>query len=141
RENYVFTGFHKAEREVMQQKAQTEPQLAMTTGTGHSLVELLLPDENRKRVAPPPSRSWAVIKGKRFEVKQDGAPLANPGDLALSPDANSLVTILPIRQVPPSWETLFPPPFASYPFRIRRDEPAHQYVRIDLKTGSIQSLT
>src|SRR5207249_7578506 len=39
RENYVYTAFHEAEREVMQQKAQTEPQLATTIGTGHSRSE------------------------------------------------------------------------------------------------------
>src|SRR5438552_1758082 len=141
RENYVYTAFQKAEGEVTQQKAQTEPQPATTIGTGHSLLELLLPDEFGKSLSPPPSGLWAVIKGKRFEVKQDGAPLANPEDLALSPDASSLVTILPVREVPPSWGTLYPPPHPSMPFRIRRDEPAHQYVRIDLKTGAIQSLT
>ncbi len=140
RENYVYTAFHKTEREVMQQKTQTEPQLTTTIGTGHSLLELLLPDEIGKRV-PPPSGLWAVIKGKRFEVKLDGAPLANPGDLALSPDASSLVTILPVREVPPSWEALYPPPHPLMPFRIRRDKPARQYVRINLKAGSMQSLT
>ena len=141
RKNYVYTAVHKAGREIMQQKAQTEPQLASTIGTGHSLFELLLPDEIGKYWPPPPSGLWAVIKGKRFEVKQDGAPLVDPGDLALSPDASSLVTILPVREVPPSWETLYLPPYLSMPFRIRRGEPAHHYVRIDLKTGSIQSLT
>jgi dipeptidyl aminopeptidase/acylaminoacyl peptidase len=141
RENYVYTAVHKADREIVRQKAQTESQPATTIGTGHSLPELLLPDEFEKRVAPPPSSLWAVIKGKRFEVKQDGAPLANAEDLALSPDASSLVTILQVREVPPSWETLYLPPYPSMPFRIRRGEPAHQYVKIDLKTGSIQSLT
>ena len=139
RENYVYIAFHKAEREVMQQKAQTALQLATTIGTGHSLPELLLPDD--KEEATPSGHLWAVIKGKSFEVKQADAPLAIPGDLALSPDANSLVAILPVRDVPPSWETLYPPPYPSMPIRIRGGEPAHQYVRIDLKTGSLQSLT
>jgi hypothetical protein len=139
RENYVYTAFHKDEREVVQQKAQAELQLA-TVAAGHSLPELLLPDEMRNHVVPPPSHLWAVIKGERFEVK-GGVALANPGELALSPDASSLVTILAVREVPPSWETLYPPPYPSMPFRIRRSEPTHQYVRIDLKTGSIQSLT
>jgi dipeptidyl aminopeptidase/acylaminoacyl peptidase len=140
RENYVYTGVHKAEREVNPQKAQTEPPAA-TVGTGHSLLELLFPDKDAKYMAPPPSGLWAVIKGKRFEVKQDGAPFANAGALALSPDVSSLVTILPVLDVPPSWETLYLPPYASMPFRVRHGELAHQYVRIDLKTGSIQSLT
>jgi hypothetical protein len=89
----------------------------------------------------PPSYLWAVINGKRFRVKQDGAPVV-PGDLALSPDGGSLVTTLPVRQVPSSWETLYPPPFESSPYRIRTgdDEPAHQYVTIDLQSGSVRSL-
>jgi dipeptidyl aminopeptidase/acylaminoacyl peptidase len=140
-ENYVYTAVEKTEGDVVQQKAQREPQPATTIGTGHSLFELLLPDEIGKYWAPPANGLWAVIKGKRFEVKQDGVPLADSGDLALSPDATSLVTILPVREVPPSWETVYLPPYASMPFHIRRGEPAHQYVRIDLKTGSIQSLT
>src|ERR1700733_4206820 len=106
RENFVYTALHTAGRELLQQKGQIEPQLAATIGTGHSLLELLLPDEMGKYVPPPPNGLWAVIKGKHFEVKPDGAPLANPGDLALSPDASSLVTILPVRAVPSSWETL-----------------------------------
>jgi dipeptidyl aminopeptidase/acylaminoacyl peptidase len=141
RDNYVYTAVQRAEREIMRQKAQTEPQSPTTIGTGHSLPELLFPDEFEKRVAPPPSSLWAVIKGKRFEVKHDAEPLANPEDLALSPDGGSVVTILPVREVPRSWETLYLPPYPSMPFRIRRGEPVHQYVRIDLKTGSIQSLT
>lgn len=141
RENYVYTAVHRAEQEVVPQKSQTEPQVPMTVDTGHSLLELLLPGENRRYVESPPTHLWAVIDGKRFEVKQDGEPVANSGDLALSPDASSLVTILPIPDVPPSWETLYPPPNPSMPFRIRRDEPAHYYVRINLKNGSIQSLT
>ena len=141
RENYVYTAFDKAEWEIAQQKAQTKPQVATTIGTGHSLFELLLPDESARNLAPPPSGLWAVINGKRLEVKQDGVPFTDAGDLALSPDGTSLVTILPVRDVLPSWETLYPPPYPSMPFRIRRDQPIHQYVRINLKTGSIQSLT
>jgi dipeptidyl aminopeptidase/acylaminoacyl peptidase len=140
RDNYVYTALHRDEPEVRQQKAPTDPQPATTIDPGHSLLELLLPYEVAKRVAPP-NDLWAVIKGKRFEVKQDGAPLANPGDLALSPDGSSLVTILTVHEVPPSWGTLYPPPYPSMPFRIRRGELAHQYVKIDLKSGSIQSLT
>ena len=68
--------------------------------------------------SPPPSYLWAVINGKRFEVKQDGAPVVPGEDLALSPDGSSLVTTLPVREVPSSWDTLYPPPFESSPFRI-----------------------
>jgi hypothetical protein len=103
---------------------------------------LLFPDDGRY-FSPPPSYLWAVINGKRFEVKQDGAPVVPGEDLALSPDGSSLVTTLPVREVPSSWETLYPPPFESSPFRIGsgHDKRAHEYVKIDLQTGSVQSLT
>jgi dipeptidyl aminopeptidase/acylaminoacyl peptidase len=145
REHYVYTASNRVERETLQQKLRTESRAAATTiGTGHSLIELLIPDEERLLqsglLQSAPSHLWAVISSKRFEVKQDGAPV-DPGELALSPDGNSLATTLPVHEVPSSWETLYPPPFASMPYRIRRNEPAHQYVRINLKTGSIQSLT
>lgn len=139
REHYAYTAFDRAEREVSQ-KRREEPRAASTIATGHSLLEFLFPDDGTL-LTPPPSHLWAVTNRKRFEVKQDGAPVVNPGELALSPDATSLVAILPVREVPESWETLYPPPYEWMPFRIRRNEPAHQYVRINLKTGSIESLT
>ena len=143
REHYVYTAFDQIERDALQeQKTRAEAQAAAIVGTEHSLKQLLLPDDRRSFAHRPLSYLWAVISGKRFEVKQDGAPVV-PGDLALSPDGSSLVTTLPVREVPSSWETLYPPPFESSPFRIRtgHDKPAHQYVRIDLQTGSVQSLT
>ena len=81
-------------------------------------------------------------------MKHDGAATrcSELEILALSPDGRSLVTTLPVPEVPASWETLYPPPFASSPYRIRQPglqsgKPVHQYVRIDLQTGSVQSLT
>ena len=54
---------------------------------------------------------------ERFEVKHDGVPFVlfavTDDSLALSPDGRSLVTMLPVPEVPTSWETLYPPPFAS----------------------------
>jgi len=140
REHYVYTDFDRAEREGLQQKTATEPLAAATIGTGHSLFELLLPDDYRRHWTQPRSHLWAVTSGKRLEVTQDAAPV-DPGEFVVSPDGSSLVTTLPVREAPSSWETLYAPPYASSPFRIRRNELAHQYVKIELKTGSIQSLT
>ncbi len=142
REHFVYTAFDQMKRDTLQeQKTRAEAQAAAIVGTEHSLKQLLLP-EDRRSLPPPPRYLRAVISGRRFEVKQDGAPVV-PGDLALSPDGSSLVTTLPVREVPSSWETLYPPPFESSPYRIRtgHDRPAHQYVRIDLQTGSVRSLT
>jgi dipeptidyl aminopeptidase/acylaminoacyl peptidase len=141
RQHYVYTAADQIEQDKLQEKTRAEAQAAAMVGTNHSLRQLLFPDNTKWRFSPH-SYLWAVISGKRFEVKQDGAPVV-PGDLALSPDGSSLVTTLPLRQVPSSWETSYPPPFEASPYRIRtgRDNPVHQYVRIDLQTGSIQSLT
>ena len=141
REHYVYTAFDRNERETLRDKARAETHGTVIDGTQHVLQELLLLDDERF-LPTPPSHLWAVISGKHFEVKQDGAPVV-AGDLALSPDGTLLVTTLPVREVPSSWETLYPPPFVSSPYRIRtgRDKPAHQYVKIDLQTGSVQSLT
>ena len=71
--------------------------------------------------------------------------MLSEGNFALSPDGQSLITQEVVPEVPVSWETLYPPPFASFPFRIRvghefAGNPVRQYVRINLQTGSVQSL-
>ena len=119
-------------------------------GTGRNLIELLFPDDPfALSSASPGSYLWAVIDGKRFAVRRDSAPLiVFDTNLALSPDGSSLVTTLPIADVPSSWDMLYPPPFASSPWRIRagyRDLQSggsvHEYVRINLETGLVQPLT
>jgi hypothetical protein len=147
REHYVYTAFDRVQRDASRQKTRAEAQAAAIVGTAHTLKQLLIPDDPRvlflADLGPSPrSYLWAVISGNCFEVKQDGAPVV-PGEFALSPDGGSLITTLPVREIPSSWETIYPAPFESSPYRIRtgRDKPAHQYVRIDLKTSSVQSLT
>jgi dipeptidyl aminopeptidase/acylaminoacyl peptidase len=123
---------------------QAERQTSTIVGTGRSLPQLLFPDDPlTKRSASSNCYLWAVVGNKRFEVKHNGAPLAPEGHLALSPDGGSVVTTLLVADVPSSWETLYPPPYASYPlYRIRTGHnSAHQYVRINLQTGSVQALT
>ena len=136
RDHYVYTAVDAAGREA----PQPETQAATTIGTGHSLFELLFPDEYRKLWTATRSHLWAVSSGQRLEITQGGAPVDAEG-LALSPDGSMLVTALLVREFPSSWETLYAPPYPSSPFRIRRGEAPHQYVVIDLKTGTIESLT
>jgi dipeptidyl aminopeptidase/acylaminoacyl peptidase len=145
RQHYVYTVADPAERE----KKKVEREAASVVGTGRSLYELILPDDpTTARIAPPRISLWAVIGSKRLEVKRDGAPLGNFGSFALSPDGKSLVTTLPVLDVPSAWETLYPPPPSTVSKnRIHaghydaKSSRVHQYVRIDLLTGSIQSLT
>ncbi len=140
RQHFVYTATDSIERK----KMQDERHAPAMVGTGRSLVDLLLPDDS---VAVGKLRFWAVVDGKRLKVKHDGAPLVPAGDFALSPDGSSLVTVMPVPEVPPSWESLYAPPFASSLRHVRaghqdlQSSSAHQYVRIDLRTGSVQSLT
>jgi len=145
RRNYVYTVVDPAERK----RVQAERQTSAIVGTGKSLFELLFPDDPIivGWLESPLSYLWAVVRGKRFEVKHDGVSIDLKGDFALSPDGTSLVATLPVSTIPFSWEQLYPPPLVSYPdhnrqhYMIRVGTSAHQYVRIDLQTGSVEALT
>jgi len=148
RQDYVYTVADSEERE----RLQAEMQVPAIIGTGRSLFQLLFPHDPLVGVSSHRSHLWAVVGGRHFEIKRDGRPLvlfnAYGDDLALSPDGRSLVTTLPIWEVPSSWEMLYPAPFASSHDRIHAgpqneqvDTPVHQYVRINLQTESVQALT
>jgi dipeptidyl aminopeptidase/acylaminoacyl peptidase len=139
RQHYVYTEVDARERE----KERAERRTAAMVGTGHSLFELILPDDPRTvKISSPQNYLWAIVAGKRFQVKHESAAVAPEGDLVLSPAGESLVTKLRVLQVPVSWETLYPPPFASDAYRITASQGSvHQWVRINLQTGSIRSLT
>jgi dipeptidyl aminopeptidase/acylaminoacyl peptidase len=154
REHYVYIVADPAPRE----QSQAERDAPAIAGSERPLYELLyrllFPDDARTvRVLSPRNYLWAVVDGKRFEAKNNGSPIVLYGffgmPMMLSPDGRSLVTTLPVPEVPSSWETLYPPPYASSPYRIRPgrldvqsgDDSANQYVRIDLQTGSVQALT
>jgi dipeptidyl aminopeptidase/acylaminoacyl peptidase len=140
RRHYVYTVVDQIDR----QKWQEELQKPATTGTGRSLIELVIPSDplvvelsSRLDLS---SHLWAVVGDRRFEVEHEGTPITPDGSLALSPDGDSLVTTLSVREVPPSWEKLYPAPFASDPYRMFAGHHS-QYVRINLQSGSLQSLT
>jgi hypothetical protein len=154
RKNYVYIIADPASRE----KLQTEGEAPSIAGSDRPLYEvlycLLFPnDALTVRVLSSRNYLWAVVDGKRFEAKNSGSPIVLYGffgrTMVLSPDGRSLVTTLPIPEVPSSWEVLYPPPYASSPFRIRSGlqdlqsgtSNMNQYVRIDLQTGSVQALT
>jgi poly(3-hydroxybutyrate) depolymerase len=147
RQHYVYTVTVPAPL----QKSREEKQAAIV-GTGRSISQLLFPDgPQTPDMVQPPSYLWAVAGSKRFEVRINGAPFAvAEGHFALSPDGQSLVTRQTVSEVPASWETLYPSPFASSPYRFRAGhqhlEPGGQglvsrYVRIHLRENSVQVLT
>jgi dipeptidyl aminopeptidase/acylaminoacyl peptidase len=154
REHYVYIVADPAPWEQL----EAERDAPAIAGSERPLYELLyslvFPDDARTlHVLSSRNYLWAVVDGKRFEAKNSGTPIVLYGlfgtAMVLSPDGRSLVTTLPVPEVPSLWETLYPPPYASSPYRIRPgrldlqsgDDSANQYVRIDLQTGSVQALT
>jgi dipeptidyl aminopeptidase/acylaminoacyl peptidase len=150
RQHYVYTVADPAP----QQTLRAESQAPAMVGTGHSIFQLLLPeDPELKYDLLPRSYLWAVVGTRHFEVNTNGAPVVIPlegSGLALSPDGQSLIAQLVVPEVPASWEDLYPPPaFSTSLNRIRawRQDPTSdynsvfQYVRIHLQTGAVESLT
>ncbi len=142
RQHYVYTAFNLAAEP---REVKAERLAPAIVGTDRSIVELLFPDDSAFLSHRNRYYLWAVVGGKRFEVKHDGAPLVPEETkgglyLALSPDGRSVVATLPLPKAPSSWEKLYPPPYASSPYRIRAEEPASQYVRIDLQSGEVEVL-
>src|SRR5208282_1165635 len=146
-QHYVYS---TADTSGFEKERQTDRKLPAIVGTGRSSIELLFPNDNvTEKLFSNRAKLWAVVEGNRLEVKSQDAALAFVGgDLALSPDGNSVVTQLPVAEVSPTWEKLYAPPFASYLAPIRAghkdldvDRSVHQYVRINLRTGSVQALT
>ena len=146
RQHYVYTAASPVAERQGTERVGKGP---TTVGTGRSLPELLFPSEtgpNSLRETRNKFTLWAVLEGKRFEVKHDGDPIV-PGKatgrsyLSLSPDGESVVTTSKVRDVPQSWESLYPTPYQSSPFRFRAGQSASEYVLIDLRTGIVQTLT
>ncbi|HYY72846.1 MAG TPA: prolyl oligopeptidase family serine peptidase [Candidatus Bathyarchaeia archaeon] len=140
-----------ADHSEWEKRREQEARAAAYVGTGKSLSQLLFPDNALTRqTAPATKRLWAVIDGQRFQVKHNGAPLdLQELAVALSPDGKWLAAITPVEEVPTSWEKLYsPPPFLSYGGGGVRPQhsiaagrgTANQFVRIDLKSGAIESL-
>ncbi|HYY72997.1 MAG TPA: hypothetical protein VE778_05340, partial [Candidatus Bathyarchaeia archaeon] len=136
RAHYAYTAVENASRD-----KSSDEQAAAKVAAGHSLDELFFPDDPLLKRMGGKACLWAVVAGKRLQVKNDGRPIiphATEG-FALSPDGNSLATALDFP-VPASWEKLYPPPFPTDSVRVHAGEEAVQFVRIDLRTGSVQHL-
>jgi hypothetical protein len=144
RNHYVYTVADLAPV----QKMLDERKAPTIVATGRSAWELFFPDAPLTvEWLSDRAYLWGVMGGRRFEVKDTGVPVDLASTPVLSPDGRSLVAMVPVPSVPLSWETLYPPPFASYPYRIHAGplaaigHPVRQYVLIDLQRGSVRSLT
>ncbi len=127
-------------------------------GTGRDLFSLMFPEDSRNPENSFRSELWAVVSGRRFKLKDPASGRAlttywNGKELSLSPDGQSVVTVLPLDVVPAEWEKLYPPPpppFHAGSNRVRAgrqdlEDPlgsllVEEYVLIDLRSGKIQSV-
>lgn len=144
RHDYVYTVANTTD----QLKLTSSPKETDIVGTGLSLFELIFPDKPIYRMLGNNTHTnlWAVVGGNHFEVKNGNRPLALAFDvfdkkLVLSPDGRSVVASLAVPDVPESWATLYPPPSSADAYRIEAGKAVHQFVLINLTTGSIRSLT
>lgn len=135
-------------------KADEAEDATAIAGTGRGLMSLLGPEESVGLTDL--SELWAVLGGKRFRVfdAASGQALAIHEDglqaLALSPDGHYVVTAVTVNTVPLEWETRYPPPVPSSPYRVRagRQDPyapngqgdVSQYVLVDLISAKIRTL-
>jgi hypothetical protein len=140
-------------------KADEESRAPAIIGTGRSLLDLMFPPNSYPSLMSElndVSDLWTVMDGKRFRVteKSSGQPfhLYTEGQnaLALSPNLSSVVTALPLRNIPREWESLYPPPEPSSQYRIRAgsqdvgmlgEGSVSEFVLIDLFTGEAKPLT
>lgn len=146
RQHYVYSVTDPAPLK----KQWNEQQAPMIVGTGRSILQLILPN-NARNINLSSHRTYlrAVVDGKSFEVKNNGARISFTGTLVLSPDGRSIATTVPIPEVPPSWGVLYPPPFASEFFSFHAGTldtqsglgSANEYVRIGLQAGTVEALT
>ena len=156
RAHYVYCVQSPALRET----AVRERQETVIPAKGHSIYGLLFSGSDNVHFSAfagsDLSELWAVVDGKRFEVRDgSGNPIplhSDGGDaLALAPDGRSVVTALAVRDIPVEWETLYPSAYASGAYRIRRghQDPTaldqgisvSEYVRIELSDGEVTPLT
>jgi Prolyl oligopeptidase family len=149
-QDYVYSVLSPAVKEA----AVAEASATSLVGTGRLLLDLLFP-ESASEIADR-SDLWAVVNGKRFQVREAttkrGITLYRAGQaaLALSPDGRFAVTALPMHVIPPEWEALYPPPMSASSSRIRAGtqdleanygaEYLSEYVLIDLIKGKVRQL-
>jgi len=137
RRHFVYSALEGNGRRLKGERAS-----AATVGTGRPLHDLIFPDDSTWPDRRNKRQLWAVVDGKRFAVNANGAPLVPQRYLALSPDGRFLVTALKV-EVPASWEALYLPPYALYPYNELHvgSQRVVQYVLIDLQAGSVRALT
>jgi dipeptidyl aminopeptidase/acylaminoacyl peptidase len=149
-ENFVYT----AQSPAVRADIAADSRAVRIVGTNRAIAMLLSPDEMLSQ--SDLSELWAVVRGKRFVIEDQTAHEALPlhwrgqQALALSPDGSSVITALPVPEIPAVWETLYPSPPATDNFRIQAGPQnvralagwffASRYVLIDLRSEEVKSL-
>ena len=141
------------------ERAVAESQAAAIVGSGRPLSDLLYPVDQNPEMARFADRSqlWAAIEGKSFQVtdQASGKPLVlfseGQNNLTLSPDGKSVVTVLPVEEVPSEWEHRYPPPSTESWVGLRAGKQdlssfdgsrlVGRYVDIHLPDGTVRALT
>jgi len=154
REQFVYTALSPLVRQSLMRQ-DTSPAIV---GTGKALSRLvpLARDRPSDVWENDLSELWAFDHGKRFAVldRSTGRPLPihleGVRSLALSPNGRTVVTAVTVKLVPAQWESLFPAPFSSSPYRIRAGEQnpnalagqrdVSQYVLVTIATGRVELL-
>ena len=155
RNHYVYSVLSPVVRE----KVVIDSHATTLVGTGRDFYHLVFPEAKYPFTSMwhDLGNLWAVVDGKRFRVKDKSSgrlvTLYSEGEtaLALSPDGRWAVTARAVGNVPTEWETVYPPPYPSFPYRIRAtaQDLSHvdghryvsEYVLIDLVRGLIKPLT
>jgi dipeptidyl aminopeptidase/acylaminoacyl peptidase len=152
RKDYVYG----VQTSTLLQNVVRRSNLPAIVGTGRSFFDLMFPPDKYPSFASAlhdVSELWAVVAGKRSRVieKESGQPLrlfgAGLAAMALSPNGDAIVTVLPVPTVPPAWELLYPPPSPLSSTRIRahhrdpEDPDVNEFVRVDLTDGRVRVLT
>jgi len=131
-----------------------ESRTRAVVGTGQSFYSMIFPESVTELDS---AHLWTIVNGKRFQVqdKATGKPInlhcGGRGILALSPDNRSVITALPVSDVPLEWESLYLSPRPDSPYRIRAGRQdleklgrsgycVAEFVTIDLSNGRIKPL-
>jgi dipeptidyl aminopeptidase/acylaminoacyl peptidase len=154
RSHYVYC----VQSPLVREKAISDGRATSIVGNGRNIYNLLFAVDDlhaTARLGYDLSELWAVVDGRRFQVKDTSGefiPVRSDGQqaLALSPDGHSVVMALAVRSIPREWEALYVPPWPSDPYHIRsgKQNPGvidghavvSEYVRINLANGETKSL-
>jgi dipeptidyl aminopeptidase/acylaminoacyl peptidase len=136
-----------------------EEDQVFVVGTGKGLGELTLGLIDSTAMSGWENRSelWFADSGVARRVRAHGGndPFTlfwiGQKALTLSPDGSTVVTIVPVPDIPQNWVVNYPPPFSTAPFRVRPGPQTldvnegtrlvGQYVKIDPRAGLATALT